>query len=168
MQAADSSEGDRENMMTTEPIQGAHVLERLLTVCSDGVEGYRRAAASVQAPHLHALLQRNEVEREEIASALTNALVELGGRRAHGGSLTGALHRGFLGALHATHADVAIVRECMRGDEVTLAAFAEALSHELPADVRAQVDVQRGRVAIALERLFAAEALHGRRGDVAP
>ncbi len=144
-------------MTTTERTQGAHALERLLTICSDGVEGYRRATASVRAPYLQALLQRNEVEREEIASVLTCALVEVGGKRDHGGSLTGAIHRGLLGALHVTHADDAIVRECIRGDEVTLAAFTEALSHELPQDIRARVDVQRGRVASALERLFAAD-----------
>ena len=144
-------------MTTTESTDGAHALERLLTICSDGVEGYRRATASVRAPHLHALLQRNEVEREEIASVLTNALVEIGAQREHGGSLKGALHRGWLGALRTTHADGAIVRECMRGDEVTLAAFTEALTHSLPADIRQRVDVQRGRVASALDRLFAAD-----------
>ena len=142
---------------STESTDGAHALERLLTVCSDGVEGYRRATASVRAPNLHALLQRNEVEREEIASVLTNALVELGANRDHHrGSLTGALHRHWMGALRATHADDVIVRECVRGDEVTLAAFAEALSHELPAEIRDRVHVQRGRVASALERLLAA------------
>ena len=145
-------------MTTTEQNDGAHALERLLTICSDGVEGYRRATAAVRAPYLHALLQRNEVEREEIACVLTNALVEVGENRDHHrGSLTGALHRGWMGALRAAHADDAIVRECVRGDEVTLAAFTEALSHELPAQVRDRVRVQRGRVASALERLLAAD-----------
>lgn len=145
-------------MTTTEQNDGAHALERLLTICSDGVEGYRRATAAVRAPYLHALLQRNEVEREESASVLTNVLVEIGANRDHHrGSLTGALHRGWMGALRATHADNAIVRECVRGDEVTLAAFTEALSHELPAQIRDRVHVQRGRVASALERLLAAD-----------
>lgn len=140
-------------MTTIEHTDGAHALERLLTVCSDGVEGYRFAAARVKAPHLHALLQKNEVEREEIASVLTNALVELGGRRDHHGSLGGAIHRSWLGALAAAHAEDAIVRECARGDQVTLAAFAEALSHELPADIRERVQAQIARVLSALERL---------------
>ena len=144
-------------MTTTESTDGTRTLQRLLTICSDGVEGYRRATASVRAPNLHALLQRNEVEREEIASVITNALVEIGAKREHGGSLTGALHRGWLGALRTTHADDAIVRECMRGDETTLAAFTDALTHSLPADIRQRVDAQRRRVASALERLSAAD-----------
>lgn len=146
-------------MTTTEPTDGAPTLERLLTICSDGVEGYRRATTIVRDPHLHALLQRNEVEREEIASVLTNALVEIGAKRDHRGSLMGALHRGWMGALRATHADDAIVRECVRGDEVTLAAFTEALSHELPAQVRHRVHRQRGRVASALARLLAVDGV---------
>lgn len=145
-------------MTTTEQTDGTHALERLLTVCWDGVEGYRRGTESVRAPHLHAVLQRNEVEREEIVSVLINMLVELGAKHDHAGSLRGALHRGWLGALRATHADHAVIRECMRGDEVTLAAFAEALSHDLPPDIRERVDIQRGRVASALQRLFAVDA----------
>ena len=40
---------------------------------------------------------------------------------------------------------------------MTLAAFGEALSHELPRNIRERVHVQRGRVESALERLFAAD-----------
>ncbi|MDB4939331.1 MAG: hypothetical protein JWP87_6303 [Labilithrix sp.] len=144
-------------MTNVEHTDGAHALERLLTICSDGVEGYRVAAAKVGAPHLHALLQRNEVEREEIASVLTNALVELGAKPDHHGSLAGAVHRGWVGALGSVHADDAIVRECTRGDQVTLAAFAEALSHELPADIRDRIESLLRRVLRALERLSSAD-----------
>lgn len=143
----------RPPMTNPEHTDAAHALERLLTVCSDGVDGYRLAAAKVGAPHLHALLQRNEIEREEIASVLTNALAELGQKHAHHGSLAGAVHRGWLAALGTAHADDAIVRECSRGDQMTLAAFAEALSHDLPADIRDRVQAQLRRVLCALERL---------------
>jgi uncharacterized protein (TIGR02284 family) len=132
---------------------GARALERLLTVCSDGVEGYRRATAAVRASEIRAVLQRNEVEREEIASVVTNALVELGAKGGHGGSLAGAAHRDFLAALGATHADAAIVHECLRGDQVTLGAFAEALSHDLPAEIGSRISAQQARVVHAVERL---------------
>ena len=138
-------------------LDGAHALQRLLTVCSDGALGYRRALAGVRAPHLHALLQRNVVEREETASVLTNALVEIGAKRDRHGSLAGAVHRGLLGALGVTHADDAILSECRRGDVATLAAFAEALSHALPADIRSRIEAQLRRVLGALERLSASE-----------
>jgi len=145
--------------MTPSPLsESAQAIERLLTVCADGVAGYRVAAASVQTPHLHALLQRNEVEREEIYSVLTNVLVDLGAHRVHAGSLTAAIHRGWLGALSASHADDAIVRECLRGDQVTLAAFAEALSHELPDAIQVRVQAQLSRVIVALERLSTSAA----------
>ena len=146
-------------MNTTERIdagnraEAGRTLEHLLTVCTDGVEGYRRAAAIVTDRELHALLQQNAVEREEVASVLTNVLVDLGARHEHHGSLAGALHRGWLSALAATHADDAIIHECVRGDQRTLAAFADALAHELPADIRARVDAQVGRVLQAMGRL---------------
>jgi uncharacterized protein (TIGR02284 family) len=146
-----------ERAQTHEQREGAHALEGLLTICSDGVEGYRRAAVIVRAPHLRAILQRNEVEREEIASVLTNILVELGARHDHAGTLKGAVHRGLLAALAAAHADDAIIRECARGDQMTLAAFAEALRHELPADVRDRVQAQLARVLQALGRLSSGE-----------
>lgn len=140
-------------MTTTQLNDGVPAIERLLTICSDGVEGYRRATASIRAPDLHSMLQRNEVEREEIASVFTNALVEIGGKHEHRGSLTGALHRGWLGALQAMHADDEIVRECLRGEGSTLEAFTEALTHELPPALRDCVIALRGRVSAALERL---------------
>lgn len=136
--------------------EAARALARLLTVCADGVEGYRVAASKVGAPHLRAMLQRNEVEREEITSVLTNALAELGKKHDHHGSLAGAVHRGWVaGILGTSHADEAIVHECERGDQVTLGAFAEALSHELPPALRSCVEAQLGRVVHALERLSA-------------
>lgn len=139
--------------MKPEHADAARAVERLLTVCSDGVEGYRRAAPVVSAPELRSVLLRNEIEREEIASVVTNMLVELGAKGDHSGSLTGAVHRGLLAALGTRHADAAILHECMRGDHVTLAAFAEALSHELPAELRERISAQQIRVVRALERL---------------
>ncbi len=136
----------------------AHPLERLLDACSNGVEGYRRAVASVISPQLHAVLNRNAVEREEIASVVTNMLVELGVKPEHRGTLAGAVHRGWLSALGATHADDAIVRECKRGEQATVAAFGEALAHDLTPEIRERVETQFTRVLSALERLTATEA----------
>ena len=139
---------------TGDPTEAVRALARLLTVCADGVEGYRAAAAKIGTPHLRAMLLRNEVEREEITSVLTNALSELGGKHEHRGSLAGAVHRGWVvGFFGRTHADDAIVRECRRGDQVTLGAFAEALGHDLPPAIRERVEAQLRRVLNAIERL---------------
>ena len=128
---------------TGDPTEAVRALARLLTVCADGVEGYRVAAAKIGTPHLRAMLLRNEVEREEITSVLTNALSELGGKHEH--------H--VVGFFGRTHADDAIVRECRHGDQVTLGAFAEALGHDLPPAIRERVEAQLRRVLHAIERL---------------
>ena len=145
--------------MTTsqERTHGAHPLERLLAACSNGVEGYRRALASVTAGPLHAVLNQNVVEREEIASVITNLLVEVGVKPEHHGTLAGAVHRGWLSALGVTHSEDAILRECKRGEQATIAEFSDALSHELLPDVRGRIHAQLGRVHAALERLSASE-----------
>ena len=140
-------------MKTKAPTESAVALQRLVTVCSDGVEGYRSAAAVVSDPQLRALLARIEVEREEIASVVTCAAIELGIKSGHAGSLAGAAHRRFLTAAGALHADAAIVHECARGDSATLVAFAEAMTHPLPEEIRRRLHAQLVRVGSALERL---------------
>ena len=145
---------------TNAPTKSALALQGLVKVCSDGVEGYRCAAAVARDPDLRTLLARLEVEREEIASVVTCAGIELGIKSDHGGSLAGAAHRRFLTAAGVLHADAAIAHECARGDTATLAAFAEALSHPLPEEIRGRVHAQVARVSSAIERL-AAQATAG-------
>ncbi len=128
-------------------------LRHLLEVCTDGIEGYRRAAEAFREGSAHDALAKNAAEREEVAAVLTNALVDLGYKPPHHGSVEGVLHRGWLRALGAAHADEVMLHECMRGERATIDAFAEALASELPLSVRSVVQSQLGRVLTALERV---------------
>jgi uncharacterized protein (TIGR02284 family) len=130
-------------------------LERLLAVCEDGVLGYRRAAAAIDEPRLHAALAAEAARREEVASVLAYALVDLGKKPSHHGSLEGALHRRWVDALAASRAGGAhaILNECVRGERATIYAFAEALAEDLPHAVRTVVQSQLGRVLEATEAL---------------
>ena len=132
-----------------------HVLERLQTMCTDGVEGYRIAASRVKQPQLHAALERNRVERDEMVAVIINMLVEFRKKHSHHGSVAGALHRGLVNALGVAHADDIVVHECKRGDEATLAVFDEALRCELEAEDRERIERLRAHLAAALERLAA-------------
>ncbi len=124
------------------------VLQRLLVVCADGTAGYRHAAAHVPDRSIHAMLARNAAQREEMESVLTYALVELGFKPSHHGSVAGAVHRRWLGALPAvkTNPTRAILRECQRGERETIEAFAAALGRSLPDEVHNVVQSQLGRV----------------------
>lgn len=129
-----------------------HTLQHLLDVCTDGIEGYRRAAAAIEG-EAHGVLARNAAEREEIAAVLTNELVALGHPPPHHGSVGGAMHRGWLMALGAVHAERPLLHECMRGERATVDAFAQALAAELPPRSRSIVQSQLSRVLTALERV---------------
>lgn len=125
-----------------------HVLQRLLVVCADGAAGYRHAAAGVPERSIHAVLARNAAQREEMGCVLTYALVELGQKPSHHGSVAGAAHRRWLDALSAVKSDAtkAILHECQRGERETIEAFTAALGRSLPERVHTVVQSQLGRV----------------------
>lgn len=137
------------------------VLERLLVLCADGAAGYRHAAAMVKSPErLHQVLAQNAAHREEIESVLAYALVGLGEKPEHHGSIRGAVHRGWLDALAAFAPDApnairAVLHECERGEQKTIEGFTAALGRSLPKEIHDAVQSQLGRVleaAAALRR----------------
>lgn len=139
--------------MNTTNDRAITTLQHLLDVCTDGIEGYRRAAAGIDTPKVHRALAQNAAEREQIAAIFTNALVGLGHPPDHHGTIGGAVHRGWLRALETVHRDDAILHECLRGERATIDAFAQALASELPGEVRSLVQSQLRRVLAALERV---------------
>jgi uncharacterized protein (TIGR02284 family) len=113
--------------------QAVDVLEHLLVVCQDGVDGYRKAAEDVPAGPVRAFLASASAKREELASMLTQALVELGHKPVHRGSIAAAAHRRWLDAVAAvTGGPEAVLEECRRGERQSLAAFATAMGGDLP------------------------------------
>jgi uncharacterized protein (TIGR02284 family) len=139
-------------MHHSEPIE---VLDKLLVLAADGVEGYRHAADAVKSPGIRRTLQKSAADREEIVSVLTNTLVSLGYKPSHHGSIPGAVHRRWLDALRPlTHGSAeAILKECQRGEQATIAGFSHALGRGLPEDIHAVVQAQLGRVLMSSARL---------------
>jgi uncharacterized protein (TIGR02284 family) len=112
------------------------VIEHLLVVCQDGVDGYRRAAEDVPKGRVKDFLASASAKREELASVLTNALVGLGHKPAHHGSVAAAAHRRWLDAVATVGRGSAngVLEECRRGEQQSLAAFTAALGRDLPED----------------------------------
>jgi uncharacterized protein (TIGR02284 family) len=128
--------------------ESIEILERLLVLAVDGVEGYRHAADAVKAPNIRRALQRSAADREEIVRALTKTLVSLGHKPSHHGSIPGAVHRRWLDALRslADGSAEAVLKECQRGEQATIAGFSQAGARGLPEEVQAIVQAQLGRV----------------------
>jgi uncharacterized protein (TIGR02284 family) len=78
-----------------------------------------------------------------------------GGGPAEGGSVTGSVHRGWMGLKAALTGEDehAILGECERGEDSALAAYRAALGVDLPASVRSMVERQFAEVEEAHQRI---------------
>jgi uncharacterized protein (TIGR02284 family) len=123
-------------------------LQKLLSVCSDGIAGYRHAASAVTEPEAHEFAAQAAAEREEIASVLTVALRALGVHPDHHGSAMGAAHRAWLDAIATLDpgSTPSILRECERGEKETVASFQHVLELGLPKGTREVIQSQLDRI----------------------
>jgi uncharacterized protein (TIGR02284 family) len=123
-------------------------LNNLIQTCRDGEEGFRAAADGVERPALRELFGDYSRQRARFASQLRDEVRRMGGEPADAGSVTGSIHRGWLGLKAAlTGADeAAVLEECERGEEAALATYKAALGVDMPASVRAMVERQFAEV----------------------
>ena len=121
------------------------ILNDLVETSKDGEKGFRKAAEDTQDTELRSkFLQRGE-DCAKGAADLQQIVARLGGKPEKGGSVAGALHRGWVDvrAAVAKRDDVAILEECERGEDVAKATYRKALEEEsLPSDIRSVVQRQ--------------------------
>ncbi|HJS50548.1 MAG TPA: PA2169 family four-helix-bundle protein [Pyrinomonadaceae bacterium] len=119
-------------------------LNDLIEICQDGNEGFREAAEGCDSSELKSLFTKYSNERAAYASDLQDLVRGLGGTPEHDGSLTAALHRGWMDIKTAIagNDDAAILNECERGEDSAKKAYKEALEKELPDYVRTAVQSQ--------------------------
>ena len=106
------------------------VLNDLLENTRDGDYGFRACA--------------EEVECAKAAGELVQLITRFGGSPDKGGTVTGAMHRGWVhvkGSVGANSA-LSMLEECERGEDAALARYRKALKQDLPADVHAIVQQQ--------------------------
>jgi len=127
---------DRDNVINT--------LNELIETCKDGEDGFRTCAEGVKNPMLKTFFEE-KAERCALAAQQLSAKVrEFGGDPEKGSSTSGMLHR-FWVNIRSTISrmdDHAILAECERGEDSAKDAYEEALTHDLPADVRVMVAKQ--------------------------
>ena len=130
-------------------------LNGLIQTCRDGEEGFRTAAEGVRSPELKELFSGYARQRAGFASELQDEVRRLGGEPAEGGSVTGSVHRGWMGLKAALTGEDehAILGECERGEDSALAAYRAALGVDLPASVRSMVERQFAEVKEAHQRI---------------
>ena len=120
------------------------ILNDLVETSKDGEKGFRTAADDTNNAELKSIFMRRAEDCAKGASDLQQIVVRLGGKPEQGGSVAGALHRGWVDVKSkvADRDDLAILEECERGEDVAKAKYRKALEETLPDDIRAVVQRQ--------------------------
>jgi uncharacterized protein (TIGR02284 family) len=127
---------DRDNVINT--------LNELIETCKDGEDGFHTCAEGVKNPMLKTFFEEKAERCALAASQLSAKVREFGGNPEKSGSTSGVLHRFWVNIRSTISGmdDHAILAECERGEDSAKNAYEEALTHDLPADVRVMVAKQ--------------------------
>jgi len=119
-------------------------LNDLLETSRDGEYGFNTSAEHATSPELKTMLMRHAGECREGALELQALIKQLGGDTDEGGSIGGALHRGWVSVkgVLSGHSDLSMLEECERGEDAAVASYRKALKQNLPVSVRTVVERQ--------------------------
>lgn len=119
-------------------------LNDLLESSRDGEFGFDIAAEHAKSADIKTMLTRHAGECRSAGGELEQLIRQLGGEPDEGGSVSGALHRGWV-AVRGTlsgYSDQAMLDECERGEDSAVARYRKALKETLPAAIRTVVERQ--------------------------
>jgi uncharacterized protein (TIGR02284 family) len=132
--------------VSTATIEIRDVVNRLIEVCHDGERGY---AAASQALPADDMLLKSELaqygrQRKEFAADLEAELAQFGEEPVGHGTISAALHRGWMNLKQAMTANQrgVILAECERAEDAALAAYREAMSTAMPSPIDSLVETQ--------------------------
>lgn len=120
------------------------VLNDLIDACRDGERGFRTSGEHANAGELKSFLTRRSSDCATAAMELEQAVKSYGAEPREGGTVAGALHRGWVAikAALTSNDDKAVLVECERGEDAAVAQYRKALEKPLPDAVRALVQRQ--------------------------
>jgi uncharacterized protein (TIGR02284 family) len=120
------------------------VLNELIETSKDGERGFLKAADDAHDAQLKDLLRSRAGSCTQGARELQDLVQQLGGKPESGGTVAGALHRGWVDLKSAvgSRSDHAILADCEKGEDVAKKHYRDALDKDLPADVRAVIERQ--------------------------
>lgn len=130
-------------------------LNDLIQYCRDGQEGFKTAAEGVEREDLKTLFYEYSQQRSQFVGVLQGLVRTLGGDPEDSGSVSAALHRGWMDikSLVTGKDEHAILSECERGEDYAKNAYAETLKMNLPDNVRNVIQEQAQAVLAAHNRI---------------
>lgn len=148
--------------MTLTNDQVVSTLNGLIETCHNGEEGFRNAAGKAEEDHLKTLFNNYCQQRAQLAAELEQEVRRLGGEAETGGTVAGAMHRGWMNVKAAATGsdDAALLAECERGEDVAVEAYEDALNAALPANIKQVVSRQFAAIKAAHDRIRELEKTH--------
>lgn len=129
-------------------------LNDLIETCRDGINGFRTAADGVRSPIAKEVFLSRVHLIEKGLGDLDSAVQRLGGEPIEHGHPAAPMHRAWINIKSAVTMgdDKAIIDEVVRGEEVAVQHYRDALAKPLPAEIRAMVEMQERGTELNLER----------------
>src|SRR3954469_14898671 len=117
-------------------------LNGLIETLKDGEEGFRTSAEKVKDSSIRTQFLQYATERARCAAELQAEVSKIGGEPETSGSASGALHRGWMDLKSAITGggDHPILVEAERGEDVAVKNYRDALSKDLPSDIRGIIE----------------------------
>ncbi len=136
------------------------LLNELLEVCYDGLEGFRTAASTATSPEAIVLFQSRAQRLDEAAAELYTEVRQHGGQPVDHGHSEARVHRGWIHfrAAVAQRTDEAVLAEVERGEDEAARRYRKALKHDLPEAIH---DLLTDHLAAIDESLANVKALRG-------
>lgn len=119
-------------------------LNNLLEICRDGEYGFTESAEHTKTQEVKSVFLQRAGDCRSAATELQQLILEMGGEPEEGGTVSGAMHRGWVavkGSLSG-YSDIDMLEECERGEDVALAQYRKALKQDLPMQAKAVVERQ--------------------------
>ncbi len=119
-------------------------LNNLLEICRDGEFGFTESAEHTKTQMVKTVFLQRAQDCRSAAAELQELIIEMGGEPDEGGSVSGAMHRGWVsvkGTL-AGFSDINMLEECERAEDVALGQYRKALKQDLPMRAKAAVERQ--------------------------
>jgi uncharacterized protein (TIGR02284 family) len=141
-------------------------LNDLIETCRDGQNGFQTAAEGVNNSELKQLFYFYSQQRASFVGELQDEVRRLGGDPENSGSVAASLHRGWIDIKSAVTGsdDGSVISECERGEDAAVSNYHDALSKDLPADVRSVVERQFAEVKKAHDRIRTLQRASGAGG----
>ena len=136
MQSAGDTSGDTKDAID--------VLQDLAECSLDGEYGFQACAEQASSAELKSVFQQRADDCRRAAAELNEQIRSLGGKPKEHGSMSGALHRGWVAAKTTltTYDDRAVLEEAERGEDNAKARYMNALKKPLPAHLKLIVERQ--------------------------